>query len=100
MKAGWQRPGRATGILRCTLRLPAIEKDPRGFTAGSLFVLRRFVDKQLAGLADSVLEDATFTISVEMRAPNHGARRRPICRWRQGDSVDAVFERAAAVFHS
>ena len=97
MKAEWQRPGRATGMLRCTLRLPAIEEDLRRVSTGSLLMVRRFIDKHLAGLADSVLDNATFTISVEIRARNHGARWHPICRWREGDSVDAVFERAAAV---
>ena len=100
MKAEWQVPGRATGWLRCTLRLPAIEEDPQRIIVDSLLKVRRFIDKHLARLADSVLEGATFTISVEIRAPKHGARWRPICRWREGDSIDGVFERAAAVVAS
>ena len=100
MKAEWQVPGRATGLLRCTLRLPAIEKDLRRTTTDSLLVARRFIDKNLARAADSVLENATFTISLEIRAPKRGARWRPICRWREGDSIDAAFERAAAIVSS
>jgi len=100
MKAGWQRPGRATGILRCTLRLPAIDEDRSLTSADSLQVVHRFINKHLTGLADSVLDNATFTISVEIRAPKRGARWHPICRWREGDSIDAVFMRAAAVVSS
>lgn len=100
MKAEWQVPGRATGLIRCTLRLPAIEKDLRRTITYSLREVRRFIDKHLARMADSVLENSTFTISLEMRAPKHGARWRPICRWREGDSIDAVFERAAAIVSS
>jgi hypothetical protein len=100
MKAEWQVPGRATGMLRCTVRLPAIEKDPRRTSAESLLMVRRFIDKHLTELAGSVLENATFTISVEIRAPNHGVRWRPISRWREGDSIDALFERAATAVAS
>jgi hypothetical protein len=84
-------------MVRCTLRLPAIDEDLRRTSADSLLVIRRFIDKHLAGVVDSSLENATFTISLEIRAPKHGARWRPICRWRDGDSIDAVIERAAAV---
>jgi hypothetical protein len=100
MKAGWQRPGWATGMLRCRLRLPAIDEDRSLWRTDSLLVVRRFIDKHLAGLVDSVLDNASFTISLEMRAPKHGARWRPICRWREGDSIDEAFERAASVVSS
>ena len=86
-------------MLRCTLRLPAIDEE-RSLTAAWLPVVRRFINKQVAGLAASVLDTATFTISLEMRAPNHGARWRPICRWREGDSINEVFKRAATVISS
>ena len=97
MKAGWQRPGRATGMLRCRLRLPAIDEYRELPIATALQAVRRFIDRELKELAASVVEGASFTISAEMRAPNHGARWRPIRRWTQGSSVDEAFARAAAV---
>jgi hypothetical protein len=96
MKADWQRPGRATGHVRCRLRLPAIEEDVE-YQGRSVLQLRRFLDKQLSGRAASAREGASLTISVEVRAPKHGSRWRPICRWREGDSVPAVLDRAVAL---
>jgi hypothetical protein len=97
MKASWQRPGRATGSLRCRLRLPAVDEVMDVQRASSLLEVRRFIDKNLSMLSQPAREGAVFTISVEWRAPKHGSRWRPICRWREGDSVSDVFERAAAV---
>ena len=96
MTAEWQRPGRATGQIRCRVRLPAIEDDAE-YHGRSVLRLRRFVDKQLSNRAGSTREGASLTISVELRAPNHGVRWRPICRWKEGDSIPAVLERAAAL---
>ena len=83
--------------VRTVVKSPSADRPTR---ADSLQVVRRFINKHLAGLADSVQDDATFTISVEVRAPKHGARWHPICRWQGGDSIDAVFARAAAVVSS
>jgi hypothetical protein len=69
-----------------------------GRRAFSILEVRRFIDKNLLVLAKPAREDAVFTISVEFSAPKHGSRWRPICRWREGDSIEEVFERAAAVF--
>ena len=41
-----------------------------------------------------------LTISVEMRAANHGSRWRPICRWQEGESIAAVVDRAAALMRA
>ena len=97
MKGNWQRPGRATGALRCRLRLPAVDEVLDLQRESSLLYVRRFIEKNLSVLTKPAREDAVFTISVEFRAPKHGVRWRPICRWREGDSIEKVFERATAV---
>jgi hypothetical protein len=55
---------------------------------------RRFVLRQMPKSA-AALEGGTFTISAEMRAPGRGVRWRVVCRWREGESVEAALDRAS-----
>jgi hypothetical protein len=54
----------------------------------------RFIRRHLPS-DPSALDGAAFTITAEMRAQSGGVRRRVICQWRAGESVDAAFVEAA-----
>jgi hypothetical protein len=96
VKADWQTPGKATGLLRARLRLPAIDAES-AFRDCSIDKIRGFLRRQMP-TASSALEGATFVISAEIRAPKRGARWRPIARWRAGESIEAAMDRAALTF--
>ena len=94
MRAEWQRPGKATGRLRCLIDLPAIDLR-QDLRHGRFDAIRRFVRRYLP-VATEAQEDGSFVISAEIRAPKRGVRWRPIVRWRAGESVEAALDRAAA----
>jgi hypothetical protein len=100
MKPEWRVPGRATGLLRLTLNLPALDTKNAWEFKGehALVKLRRVVQPELVGAAASAMEDGTATISAEVRAAQLSVRWRVIARWRAGESVEAMLDRTRAVF--
>jgi hypothetical protein len=98
MKADWQTPGKATGRIRCTVTLPAIDERWK-FAELSIKRIHSLLRRHLP-TALSALEDATLVVSAEMRAPSHGVRWRPIARWRAPDALAPVLERAGRLFES
>src|SRR5262249_27610985 len=96
VKADWQTPGAATGELRCTLTLPAID-ERRDFKESSFDRIRVLLRRYLPTAA-SAIDGATFVISAEVRAPKRGARWRPLARWRAPQAIEPVLERAARAF--
>ena len=95
MKKEWRRAGRATGRLGCRLLLPAIELDIEGSGRDKHAAahIRRFLRAHLPAPAEAMV-GGSFVISAEMRSPGLGVRWRPLCRWKAGEPLDAVVERA------
>jgi hypothetical protein len=100
LKAEWRAPGRATGRLRLTVNLPALDTKNAWEFKGehALVKLRRVVQRELVGTAASAIEDATATISAEVRAARLSVRWKVLARCQAGESVDLALDRAAAVW--
>ncbi len=91
--------GRATGTLLCQLSLPTIdaEYDWRPFVGNPARVvekIRHFVERHLP--KNPVFQkDASFVIQAEVRASGGGLRRKRLAKWKFGDELDLVFEKAS-----
>ena len=100
LPAEWQRAGSATGRIKCEVNLPASETriDMRcTFTPHAFRDACRFIKRHLPS-ASGARADASFIISAEIRAASGGGRWRVICRWREGESVDAAIQHATALW--
>ncbi len=99
--------GRATGTLLCHLSLPTIdaEYEPtidagynwRPFTGNPARVvgkIRNFVERHLPK-NPALQKDASFVIQAEIRASGGGLRRKRLAKWKFGDDLDVVFEKAS-----
>ena len=90
--------GRATGIVLCHLSLLAIdaEYDWRPFDGNPARVLekiRHFVERRLPK-NPALQKDASFVIQAEVRASGGGLQRERLAKWRFGDNLALVFEKA------
>ena len=94
--------GCATGTLLCQLSLPTIdvESDWRRFNGNPTRMvekIRHFVQRHLPKNPD-LQKDASFVIQAEVRASSGGIRRKRLAKWKFGDDLDSVFEKASQVW--
>jgi hypothetical protein len=94
----WRIPGNATGTVRCTLQLPAIDFDTdRRFNLRS----QRSISKVAAFLrrhlptAESARAGGSFAILAEIRSKGLGVRWKRLALWRADDEVDSALKQAA-----
>ncbi len=96
--------GRATGTLLCHLSLPSIdaEYDWRPLVenpARAVEKIRNFVKRHLPkNLA--LQKDGSFVIQAEVRASGGGLRRKRLAKWKFGEELDLVFEKASQAWAS
>ena len=95
----WRRVGRATGRLKCSVKLPAIEHavECRADGAKGFSKFAQFLRKHLP-TSETACEGATFTITAEVRASRLGVRWRSLSRWKSGQSVEAALSRGSGAF--
>ena len=91
--------GRATGTILCQISLPTIdaEYDWRPFDgnpARMLEKIRHFVERRLPK-NPALQKDASFVIQAEVRASSGGLRRKRLAKWKFGDDLALVFEKAS-----
>jgi hypothetical protein len=88
----WRRPGKATGTLRCILRLPAIEVDinrqfrlrpARAISELASFLRRHVPTAESAGVGGSI------RIMAEIRSESLGVRWKRLAQWRPGDNLNS-----------
>jgi hypothetical protein len=92
-----QQPGKATGRLICTLKVPSLDvnREDRFSENRQMSRVRRFVQNWLPE-TEVAREGASLTVSAEVRhRGNQGVRRLVLCRWRAGQSITEALERAA-----
>jgi hypothetical protein len=91
--------GRATGTLLCQLSLPTIDAEYnwRPFQGNPTRVvgkIRNFVERHLPK-NPALQKDASFVTQAEVRASGSGLRRKRLAKWKFGDELDLVFEKAS-----
>jgi hypothetical protein len=91
--------GRTTGTLLCSLSLPTIdaEYDLRTDSMNpsrAVKKIRNFVERRLPK-NPALQTDASFVIQAEVRASSGGLRRKQLAKWKFGDELDLVFEKAS-----
>ncbi len=59
--------------------------------------IRNFVERHLPKNT-ALLKDASFVIQAEVRASGGGLRRKRLAKWKFGDELDSVFEKASQVW--
>ena len=96
--------GRATGTILCHLSLPTIdaEYDWHPFVGNptrAVEKIRNFVKRHLPK-NPALQKDASFVIQAEVRASGGGLRRKRLAKWKFGDELDLVFEKASQAWAS
>jgi hypothetical protein len=93
----WRQPGKATGIIRYRLVLPANDyllsarlRPPRK----GLGIIASFARRQLA-ISEELRVDGSFTVDFEVRAANLGSRWKRLMRWLPGDNLELLLRQAS-----
>jgi hypothetical protein len=93
--------GKATGIVRCTIRLPLLdfEIDRRFYLRSkrSLTAVAKFV-RQYLPKAESALEGGSFSVFAEIRGKGLGVRWKRIGKWEAGEDAGLVLRRTTGVW--
>ena len=94
--------GRSTGDCVCNLKFPATNEqyDIRPLTENptkAIEIMKKFVNKHLQERR-LLLDEASFSIYAEVRASSGGLGRMCLAKWRFGDDLDLVFEKALQVW--
>lgn len=99
IKRNRRTAGRATGIVSCQLSLPALDTEYGwqpfvGNPARVLAKIRHFVERHLPK-SPALQKDASFVIQAQVRAASGGLRRKRLAKWKFGDDLALVFEKAS-----
>lgn len=92
----WRQPGKATGLIRYRLVLPANDYllttrlRPPGKGLG---IIATFARRQLA-ISEELRIGGSFTIDFEVRAANLGSRWKRLLRWVPGENLELLLRQA------
>jgi len=93
----WRQPGKATGIIRYRLVLPANEYQltarlrPPGKGLG---IVATFARRQLA-ISEELQNGGSFTVDFQVRAANLGTRWKRFVRWVPGEDLELLLRQAS-----
>jgi hypothetical protein len=96
----WRQPGKATGIIRYRLALPANDYQLTARLrppAKGLGIVATFARRQLA-VSEELRRGGSFTVDVEVRAANLGARWKRLVRWVPGEDLELLLRQAGTLW--